>query len=211
MFKDIEKDLSSHYIALGKLQGTLDTYNSQLVIIDAEMRTVRNQIELLDKVRIFLQKLGEVAREEAKRRIEEVVTYALQYVFGPHFSFRIILRGTIVRPEADFFVVTKYGDREIINSPEGSRGGGISDIVSTALRFAMLELEEPEIEGSLLLDEPFKHVSEEYREAARNLLLYMVTASSRQVVIITHDPKLAAAAQKVIGIRLSENGISEVY
>jgi len=210
MYEVLEVQLRDLYSAVGEIRGQRDMYISEMAKFIEEAEDIAAQIELIDRTRIFLQKLGEVAREEAKKRIEFMVTDALQFVFGPAYSFRVDLRGTISRPEADFIVVTRFGHREVANTPESSRGGGIVDIVATSLRFALAELEEPAVKGSMFLDEPFKHVSEGYRDNATKLLQYMVQSSGRQVIIITHDSRLAGTAQHTVRVSIGDDGVSKV-
>ncbi|MDD3024395.1 MAG: ATPase, partial [Syntrophomonadaceae bacterium] len=111
-------------------------------------------IDIWEKVQILLTKTSEYAREQLKARIEETVTAALQAVFGEGLEFRIIITTFRDQPAAEWQVVSKYGDMEVAGNPQDARGGGITDIVSLALRLAMMELARPKVTGPVVLDEP---------------------------------------------------------
>ena len=91
--------------------------------------------------------------------------------------------------------------------PQEARGGGIVDIISLALRVAMLQCGPGKIEGPLLLDEPAKHVSEEYITQVGEFLRQVSKSFNRQVIIVTHDRHLSEIADKSYRIELKE-GIS---
>lgn len=157
------------------------------------------------KVLIFLQDLAASKRERAKVEIEKSVTSALRYVFGQHYSFKIILRPQNARPEADFLVVTTRGDKVITSTPTLSKGGGIVDLLSVALKFAMIELLD--YDGPLWLDEPFKQISEAFIEDAGKLLTFMGETSGRQIILITHNQSLMRMCSKgfVVGLANGES------
>ena len=148
------------------------------------------------------------AREQAKQHIENLVTSALQSVFGPDISFEVLLEDKRDRPEAEFLVSSTYGSTlKISNRPEDSRGGGVVDIVSIALRSAMLEGVYPRMEGIMIYDEPAKHVSEEYSEAAADLIKGISEDAQRQIIMITHNKRLSETGELSYRIEL-KNGVS---
>lgn len=176
--------------------------------LNKEIAVINEDLLIFEKARVFLQQVSETARKAAKERLEEVVTNALQYVLGPEYSFSISLRQNVLgRPEADFLVVTKMGSKTIESLPTLGKGGGVIDVLAVALKFAMLELEASA--GIIWLDEPFKHVSEEYVESAGRLLQFMGSTSDRQIVTITHNPRFAEMCNKRI-LLTQRKGISEV-
>lgn len=173
------------------------------------LHVINAQITLWDSTRLFLQHISEYARLVAKNKLEEIVTNALQFVFGTQFSFKIKIVETRNRPEAEFLVCSSFGQLSIENTPQDSRGGGIVDVVSVALRIALLEVHYPKREGPIILDEPFKHVSSEYIDSAAKLLKSMSKTFDRQVIIITHNERLTKIADKLFEVSISD-GVSKV-
>ena len=83
----------------------------------------------------------------------------------------------------------------IKTKPEQSRGGGVIDIISLALRIAFLQIHKPKIEGPLILDEPAKHVSEDYIFNVADFLKRASEMFNRQIIIVTHNNHLSAIGQ----------------
>src|SRR5690606_24667538 len=63
----------------------------QLEKKEAELLQYKETADVYEKARMLLQQSAEYAREQAKQQLETLVTNALQYVFGPLFSFQIEL------------------------------------------------------------------------------------------------------------------------
>ena len=61
----------------------------QLEKKEQELNQYEETIDIYEKARVLLQQSAEYAREQAKQQMENLVTNALQYVFGPLFSFVI--------------------------------------------------------------------------------------------------------------------------
>jgi len=167
--------------------------------LTAQLVEARSSVEIYNKAMMFLQRVSTVSREEARTRIEEVVTSALQYVYGEAYSFSILLKPTKGRPEADYLLVNKTSGKEMIFNPMLSNGGGITDLLSVALKFALLQLLG--YDGIMWLDEPFKQISKEYVPAAGKLLSYMGETSGRQIIYITHNEDLVNVCNKVFTVK----------
>lgn len=166
-------------------------------------------IAVWEQVQVLFAKTSEYARQQITGHIENVVTAALVAVFGEGLAFRIHIGERGGLPTAEWQVVSQYGEHEVANSPEDARGGGITDVVSLALRLAMLELIRPRVEGPVLFDEPAKMVSKEYAGNLAYFLRQYAEKAGRQVVIITHNAQLADAADKTYLVRQAD-GRSEV-
>jgi len=174
----------------------------------------KNDIALWQQVQVLFSKVSEFARAQLKIRIEETVTAALQAVFErDDIAFEIEMRTVNNQPSASWSVVSYYGAGEDVStvsgSPEDARGGGVSDVVSLALRLSLLELARPKPQGPVLLDEVGKHVSRNYAPNVAAFLKQYAEKTGRQIILITHDPNLAEVAD--VSYRVNqENGVSEV-
>jgi DNA repair exonuclease SbcCD ATPase subunit len=89
------------------------------------------------------------------------------------------------------------------------KAGGIIDILAVALKFSILELLG--FDGPIWLDEPFKHVSEDYIEQAGKLLTFMGQTSARQIILITHNQHLAQMCNRLIRVVQNEGRSSVIY
>ena len=110
-------------------------------------------INNMDDLNAKLEKLKTfVLREQGKR----------DKLLETDIEFLIELDELRGKANAEFYVINSTEDMIIKTKPELSRGGGVVDIISLALRIAFLQIHKPRIEGPLILDEPAKHLSEEY-------------------------------------------------
>ncbi|MEN9405743.1 MAG: hypothetical protein RLZ12_27 [Bacillota bacterium] len=179
---------------LNKRQLEKEFYTKQYEVLLAEKQKLILKRELLEKIRILFQVASEHAREQAKVQLETLVTNALQFVFGSFFKFEIKLKEHGGQPVADFFVTTEWQGKIICNRPQDARGGGVVDLLSLALRTAFLESMQPRFLGPLILDEPGKHLSEEYIEQMVEFLRSISTTFKRQILLVTHNVHLVEAA-----------------
>lgn len=158
----------------------------------------------LEKTVSLLVQTADASREAGRKRMEKVVTRALQHVFGPDFRFEIELTDVGGKPAAKFWVVTTgENGQEIRNEPQESRGGGVNDIIAIALQVAtMVVYNEPKIQGPVILDEPGKHVSEDFVVKLGEFLDFISKTFKRQFIMVTHQPMLAATADKTFVTKL---------
>lgn len=168
-----------------------------------------DNIELLEKVRILLSRVSEFAREQARAQIESLVTNCLQFIFDTNLEFGIEINEVRGRPEAEFFVISNYTGQVIKTKPQDARGGGVVDIISLAIRIAMLEYSDEEIKGPVILDEPAKHVSDEYIVQVSEFLKQVALMFKRQVIMVTHNKHLREMADKWYKVEMVD-GISVV-
>jgi len=167
-------------------------------------RKVAEEIDLLEQVRILLREVSDFAREQARQQVEYMVTRALQYTFGPGIEFKVEMRERRGQPDAEFYVVSDYGGTRVKNKPQDARGGGVVDVISLALRIALLETSRPRLDAPLILDEPGKHVSDEFAPNVGQFLKRISRDFKRQVLLVTHNRYLAESADKVYTVELKE-------
>ncbi|PWK13940.1 hypothetical protein C7459_106220 [Tumebacillus permanentifrigoris] len=193
-------DLANLDMALTELRAR---YNRRLGEQDAVLRkqaqildrleSKRGEIDKLQQVKILLQESSAFAREQARRQIETMVTNALQFIFGnDDMEFRVQIEEVRGRAEGEFLVVSTYGGEIPVQTrPQDARGGGVVDVISLALRAALLQANRPALDGPMILDEPGKHVSEEYSRPVAEFLKQLSTAFGRQIIMVTHNQHLA--------------------
>lgn len=164
------------------------------------------QLGVFDAVQILLQKTSDYARQQIKGRIEEIVSQALNIVYGGEHKFTIdlVVRGN--RPEADYYLFD--GNTTVkLDKPDYNQGGGKINIITIALRLGIDELVGDT--GPLLLDEIGSNVDE---EAMVNLAYFLKEYSAkfnRQIILITHSDTLGEVADA--GIRIvKKNGEAKV-
>lgn len=114
------------------------------------------------------------------------MTRCLAAVFDDPYEFRIVFEQK--RGKTDARLTFVRNGEEV--DPEDGCGGGVLDVAAFALRLGCLLTRRPRRRRVLILDEPFKHLSERknYRERVRDLLLTVSEELNVQFVMVTHDP-----------------------
>ena len=221
--ENLESNLAALRTRHSQAQGQRDLLISQRREKEEELAAARADIELWRDVQILLSKASEFARQQLKTRIEQTVTAALAAIFNDStMKFEIEMKDIGGKPAADWRVVSCYempakAGKENIEtsaytvtaSPEDTKGGGVTDVVSLALRLALLELSRPRVEGPVLLDEPGKMISKEYLPNVAEFLKQYAAKTGRQIILVTHHEALADVADVGYVVK-QENGVSEV-
>lgn len=175
---------------------------------EARLQETRRKAETVEAAARVFYAASAAARENARARLERAVTSALRAVFGPGVSFAVEVGDRRGRPEAEFYVVSEYGGDTLKTPVLDARGGGVVDVASLALRAAVAAAVTPP--GTpVVLDEPGKHLSEGYSRALGQLLKAIADETGRQFIVVTHDPRVAEAADRTFRVEI-EGGVSRV-
>ncbi len=168
-----------------------DLLHEQLEEAESRKKRAEKQLLKYDLVQILLQMTSEYARQQAKQRIEEIVTSALSVVFGTDYNFTVEIGIRANQPVAEYYLESE-GVVTQLKPPDYDRGGGVADVVSLALKLAVAELSG--VKGTLMLDEVGKHVSQEYAPNVAYFLKQYSEQFDRQILLITHNESLAEVA-----------------
>lgn len=167
---------------------------------EKKLEELESKEDILEKVSILLQDTAKAKRLFIKEQIENIGTVALQTIYGPNYSLKFELEQD-KKVKCKIYVVEKKDDIEIAREPENFNGGGVVDVCSIALRFAMLQIySDPKLEGPVLLDEPGKHVSKEYAAELSNFIKTLSEKLGRQIIFITHNEYMALNSSNIITI-----------
>jgi ABC-type Mn2+/Zn2+ transport system ATPase subunit len=131
----------------------------------------------------ILQLIAQAVQQQAHEKISTVVTKCLESVFEDPYQFKIEFERKRGRTEASL----RFVRRELDADPLSSTGGGVVDIAAFALRVACLMLHRPRLSKVVVLDEPFKFVSAQYRENVRSMLEELAKDLKIQIVMVTHS------------------------
>jgi len=156
------------------------------------------ELDKLEKVDILLKETSEFARKESKYQIEKLVSNCLSLIFGDKLEFKIKFNQSRNKNSAEFYLKEK--DVEYEYSIVDSRGGGLVDIISLALRLSFLLKLSPKIEGPLILDEPAKHVSSDYIFNVSDFIKKISEEFDIQIILISHNEHISSIGDKVYRI-----------
>lgn len=215
---DLKKSLERLKAVYYRQRGEERRMLQEKAIQEQRLAEVRDNTECLEKVRLLLQEAARHAREQGRRQVEFMVTQALQFVFGGDLEFKVAIEDKRDRPEAEFFVSSSYGtDLRVETAPQDARGGGVVDVISLALRLALLHAFRPQgnplqaagtrlggYGGPVILDEPAKHVSEEFSPQVAQFLKSFSQSLGRQVIMVSHNQHLADSADVAYLVEMSQ-------
>ena len=173
---------------------------------------IKKKRALFDEARLLLSNASRKAREQSRQAAEQIITDALQTVYGDHMECRIHFKERASgKPEAELLIYTNHPEGALEVDPTNGHGGGVVDVVSLAARLAQIELNhDPKLVGTIFLDEPTKNImSAEYRQAVALFLKKYCETFQRQVVIITQHEETVFAAEKAFTV-LQTDGISHL-
>lgn len=199
----LENELSKLKDYIAKQEGKKEKLVEQLANNSSKMKEINIEIDKLEKVSIIFQKTSEFAREQSKKQVETLVTKCLQYVFETNIEFVIEIEEMRNKANAEFYVINEVEDTIIKTKPELSRGGGVVDIISLAIRIAFLQIHKPQIQGPLILDEPAKHVSEDYIFNVGDFLRQTSEMFNRQIIMVTHNHHLSNISNNAFRVQLT--------
>lgn len=167
-------------IRLAHLAASLEDENKELenAIAHCERATQAQEI---------LQQLAQAVQQRAHQKIAEVVTSCLEAVFDDQcYAFHIQFERKRGKTEAKL----RFKRGKLDLDPLNSTGGGVVDVAAFALRVACLVLHRPRLSKILLLDEPFKFVSQQYRANVRAMLERLASDLDMQIIMVSHIDEL---------------------
>lgn len=153
------------------------------------------------KAKWVITEVAKLTQERFKKRVEELITSAIQSVYDRKFEFKLIFE--IKRNKLECRPTIYENDKEY--DPEYDKGGGLVDIISFAFRVVLWSLESPRSRPVFILDEPMKNLGKgELLQRAGEMLREISHKLKFQLIIITHEPLLAEIADRTFEV--SHNG-----
>lgn len=178
-----------------KLNQLLLKYQQAKLAVKQEKLTLqaaKQRVEDTLYAQTLVQQVAETVQTRAHSQIAKVVSKCLTAVFGDEaYSFKINFSRKRGKTEAELV----YSRDGLEVDPVSAAGGGVVDVTAFALRLACLILATPKRRRLLVLDEPFKHLSPEYRSKVREMLKRLSKEMKVQFIIVTHSPELVCGKE----------------
>lgn len=152
--------------------------------LSGRLESLRAHQQDVERAQLVARELSQQIQQQAHARIASVVTRCLEAIFGED-TYQFHIRFEEKRGKTDAVMVLKQGDLEIEDFQQAV-GGGVVDVVAFALRLAALRLARPVRRPLLVLDEPFRFLSVQYRPQAAGLLKSLSRDMGVQIVLVTH-------------------------
>jgi DNA repair exonuclease SbcCD ATPase subunit len=169
----------------------------QREVTDSQAELVAADIKLKDvtEASVILQEVSRVVQETIHSRLTTVVTRCLQAVFDETYEFDVVFENKRGQTEASFRLKRNGRSMDMMSSC----GGGVIDVAAFALRLVCLCMMRKKKRMLVVLDEPFRFLSAEYREKARDLIVVLAAELKVQFIIVTHIPELEIGSIVRIG------------
>jgi hypothetical protein len=152
----------------------------------AEHTAATNEATAARAALVAAQGVATGIQQQAHQRIAGLVGRCLRVVFDDPYEFTITFEQKRGRTDA----VLKFTRAGAAVDPMAAAGGGVVDVAGFALRLAALMLALPPHRRLLVLDEPFKFVSAEYRPRVRAMLEALSHELGIQIIFVTHITEL---------------------
>jgi len=198
--KQLESQFEEFTQKVGELKGEYNTLLTQQNDSDILINKLKKDEETYTKAVELLSLVQKVTRDKIKESFEMIVTHALNYIFeSDKYSFHLVFgrRGNL--QELDFAVQTP--DKNEPLDPMTTDAGGTLNIISLALRIVLMEVASPKINGFIISDESFSNLSEDHVERASQFLKEINQRMNRQIIAISHQPKMLESADKLIEVK----------
>jgi len=148
--------------------------------VEAELVQLQQELERDDETRSLARDVAELLRQRISERFSKFITEALQYIFESKMEFRTEIKTVRGLPAVRFYLNVNGVDVD----PMDAQGGGVVDVLSLLLRIVFLEFRCKQ--APLFLDEPFKHLSNNYVSKAMFFLEQYAEQEDRQIIIVSH-------------------------
>ena len=177
--KDIRLKVDKKLAALNVARASCQSLGKELAQAKAMKEDVTTAQELA-------QGVAQAVQQQAHDQIARVVSRCLETVFEEPYEFHIHFERKRGRTEARLV----FERDEIEVDPMTASGGGVVDVASFALRLSCLVLNKPPLRRLLILDEPFRFLSEGYRLRIREMMMSLAKEMKTQFIMVTHIHEL---------------------
>lgn len=168
----------------------LDRLTADIEARKAALVQMKEQAELFERVRQFIQQVTTVTRGGITDGLERIVTTCLHIAFGEEYSFAIKVETKQNLPAVDFYIdrVTSEGvfRKKIKGDVAAGIGGGILDTICIGLAFGILQVIPDAPDGPIFFDEPARMTDKERAPQIIALVKQMSELLGRQVILTTH-------------------------
>ena len=190
---------------ISRLKGKKEQLHKSINDLKASVEKNQKFLEHIEIARELIKKASLDTQKQLEYHVSEIVSLALSAVFENPYELKLDFVERRGKIEVDILFVR---DGMCINPLEAS-GGGAVDIASTALRFSLWSLQSKKTRNTIVLDEPFKYLSENYQEKASEMLKQISEKLGLQIIMVTHNPQLIACADKTFVVEMKKK-VSEV-
>jgi DNA repair exonuclease SbcCD ATPase subunit len=165
-----------------------------------EMRDSSRSLRRHEQAREIVREIGLKTQQQLQFHLSDITSLALEAVFDNPYELVVEFVQRRNKTECDL-LFERDGNRV---DPIEASGVGAVDIASFALRIASWSMSRPHSRNVIILDEPFKCLSNNYQEKASQMVKELSEKLGLQFIIVTHEPILANYADRVFEVSIKK-------
>jgi energy-coupling factor transporter ATP-binding protein EcfA2 len=178
------------YIMIEAMKTEIEQLRGQKIAIEtiideqkALLETYNGKFLTMEEARRIAQEVAKNTQDKLKLSLEPIVTSAMEVVFGLEaYGFDVAFEVKRNKTECTLSF-TRDGQ---LYTPLESSGFGAVDVATFALRLAIWNISKPRGRSVLILDEPFKHLSEDLQERVMDMAKILSHKLGIQLILVTH-------------------------
>lgn len=201
--------LHENEASLNQKVGRRDQLLESVSSAEANIETLRGELDDLGEVTEVLQQLVSLKREEIQKKVENLVTYGLRSIFEEDLTFKIVTGTRAKQTTMEMKVVHVVKGTVVETDILTAHGGGLIQVVALLLRIVVLLFARPSPTRVLILDESLAHLSREYLANAGELLKQLASRLGIQILMVTHSPEFIDYADRVYTFS-QKDGVTQV-
>lgn len=183
---------------LNRYKGQRDQLRKQLDFIRSEQIREKRRLHQHEEALEIVRSIAIQTQQQLSYHISDIASLALNGIFPDPYYLQVEFVQRRNKTECDLYFVR---NEEKID-PLTASGGGAVDVASFALRIASWSMQSPRTRNVIILDEPFKHLSEDLLPLAGEVLREISDKLHLQFIIITHSEELMDCADRVFKVSM---------
>lgn len=199
----VEQRLESLSRDLARIEGARETVAASLKEATERLSATGDEVEILVAVGDLLQGMEGAFQHNFQRTLAAVVSEGLSQVFGEELEVRIETSTKADMSAVQFRLIKADGNAEDIMN---GQGGGYVNIIAFLLRVLLILAARPLLRRLLILDEPFAHVSPEFRQPTAEMVQALIDRLDFQMVMVTQEWEYVEVADRAYKAVLPAGG-----
>jgi len=191
-----------------RLIGERDLLTNQLQQAQTQLVEDQALLQRVNGAQVVARLVAQAVQKQIAWHLGNITTRCLQVVFGNNYSVKAEFNERRGKLECDVVLVKD----QLETDPLDSNGGGVVDVLSFAFKVAVWAITAGQRHPTIVLDEPFKHLSLELHGRAMEMVRQLADQMGMQILMVTHSPELAEGADKVyrVSLRARQSIVQEV-
>jgi DNA repair exonuclease SbcCD ATPase subunit len=177
---------------------------SQLSNLQTQKKTLKRDYIRKERALEFIKDIALKTQSQLEFHLSDMVSTGLNSVFDQEYNFRVIFEIKRGKTECNLYF-EKDGN---LADPLTQSGLGAADVAAFCLRCAGYSM-NPIYRNTLVLDEPFKHLSINYHEKVGALVKMLSEKLNLQIIMVTHSEIMSRYADKIYKVSMTK-GVSKV-